>query len=87
MNIPLHHITASVIAPGPFDISVFPFRGIAFRDPQSGHWCALRTGLVIAEYLGDELTIHHSRPVRETWQRGLMARIPSRCREVLQQAA
>lgn len=78
MKIQLHYITASVIEEDICTTTIRPFRGIAFRDPQTGTWCGLRSGCSIVYYLGDTLNIRHRRPVRETWQAGLLARLPSR---------
>lgn len=83
MNTPLHHITANIIEHDEFSTSVYQFRGIAFRDPVTGHWCALRTGLVLAMCLGDEVNILRSRPVRDSWQVGLQVRLPNRARKAI----
>jgi len=87
MNIPLHRITASIIETDDWGVSIHPFRGVAFIDPETGHWCDLRTGCVVAQCLGDELIIRTSRPVRDTWHPGLATRLPFRVRHALQQAA
>ncbi len=78
-----HHIAASIVETDDWGVSIHPFRGIAFIDPATGHWCDLRTGCVVSPFLGDELIIHSSRPVRDTWHPGLATRLP---RRVLQHA-
>lgn len=90
MNTPtaptLHYIVANVVQYDDFTTYVEPYRGIAFVSPESGHWCALRTGCTIAPCLGDEVIILSQRPVRESWQPGLHARLPLRVRNALQPA-
>lgn len=83
MNLTFHYITASIVETDDWGVSIHPFRGIAFRDRETGHWCDLRTGCVVATCLGDELIIRASRPVRDTWQYGLLHRLPSRVHQPL----
>lgn len=72
----IHYITANVVQYDEFTTYVDPFRGVAFVSPASGQWCDLRTGCTLAPFVGDEVVILSQRPVRDSWQPGLAARLP-----------
>jgi hypothetical protein len=60
-----------------FETSIFPYSGLAFQSPLSGEWCSLRTGCVLASYIGDEFHLGYSKPVRQAWQAGLQTHFPT----------
>jgi hypothetical protein len=77
VNLPaIFFVIGSVVEHYGFETAIAPYRGLAFRSPLSGEWCSLRTGCVLASYVGDEFHVHFSKPVRQAWQPGLQARFP-----------